>query len=74
MNEHICLSVLMMSIFFLKKFLHHLEVRILDIEPEHRSSHYSSAVMNPASIREDAGSSPGLAQWVKDLALPQDVV
>lgn len=50
----------MMSIFFLKKFLHHLEVRILDIEPEHRSSHYSSAVMNPASIREDAGSSPGL--------------
>ena len=24
---------------------------------------------NPTSIREDEGSSPGLTQWVKDLAL-----
>ena len=35
-----------------------------------RSSHCGSVEMNLISIHEDKGSIPGLAQGVKDLALP----
>ena len=41
---------------------------------EHQSSYYVSTVMNLSRIHEDAGSIPGLTQWIKDLTLPRAVL
>ena len=35
-----------------------------------RSSHCGAEELNPTRNHEVAGSIPGFAQWVKDLALP----
>ena len=44
------------------------------IEKIFRSSHHGAVEMNPTRNHQVVGSIPGLAQWVKDPALPLAVV
>ena len=51
-------------------FLHFYFVQKSCLSTLHNwSSHHGSAVTNLSSIHEDTGSIPGLAQWIRGLAL-----
>ena len=58
------------SFFVLKYYQEFLYNNWSTLKPWQESFHRGSVVMNPARIDKDAGSIPGLAQWVKDPASP----
>ena len=49
--------------------IEYFQAQIDNLKIEWGSSHCGSVVTNSTTLREDVGSIPGLAQWVKDLAL-----
>ena len=48
----------------------HFHMLWLQPKKTQRCSHCGSAEMNPTGIHKNVGSISGLAQWVKDPALP----